>query len=65
MTSTPEAAAPLPLEGGEARGPKPTRVGVDGPRNSHLSRQCGLPGTQAAGQSPNRGVRLEVASAAP
>jgi hypothetical protein len=57
---TPEAASPLPFKGAEARGPKPTCVGLDGPRNGRVSRPCGLQGTLAAGQSPIRGVRLGI-----
>ena len=58
MTPTPEAAAPLPLKGAEARGSKPTCVGLDGPRNGRVSRPCGLQGTPADRQSRIRGVRL-------
>ena len=57
MTPTPEAAAPLPLKGAEARGSKkPTCVGLDGPRNGRVSRPCGLQGTPAPRQSRLRGV---------
>ena len=56
--TTPEAAAPLPLEGAEARGSKP--VGLDGPRNGRVSRPCGLPGTPADRQSRIRGACLEA-----
>ena len=65
MTPTPEAAAPLPLEGAEARGSEPTCVGLDGQRDGRVPRPCGLPGTLAAGQSPIRGARLEIASGVP
>ncbi len=58
MTPTPEAAAPLPLKGAEARGSTPTCVGVDGPRNDCVSQPCGLQGTPAAWQSQIRGGRL-------
>jgi hypothetical protein len=60
MTTTPEAASPLPLKGAEARGSKPTCVGLDGPRNGRVSRPCGLQGTPADRQSRIRGVRLGV-----
>jgi hypothetical protein len=53
--TTPEAAAPLPLKGAEARGSKPTCVGLDGPRNGHVSRPCGLQGSPAAWRSQFRG----------
>jgi hypothetical protein len=56
MWPTPEAASPLPLKGAEARGSKPTCVGLDGPRNGRVLRPCGLQGTPAAGRSPIRGV---------
>ena len=61
----PEAAAPLPLKGAEARGSKPTCVGLDGPRNGRVSRPCGLQGTLAARQSRIRGVRWARLSAPP
>ena len=57
---TPEAAAPLPLKGAEARGSKPTCVGLDGPRNGRVLRPCGLQGTPADRQSRIRGVRLAI-----
>ncbi len=47
-----------PLEGAEARGSKPTCVGLDGPRNGRVSRPCGLQGTPADRQSRIRGVCL-------
>jgi hypothetical protein len=53
--TTPEAASPLPLKGAEARGSKPTGVGLDGPRNGRVSRPCGLQGPLAAWQSQFRG----------
>ena len=56
--TTPEAASPLPLKGAEARGSKPTCVGLDGPRSGHVSWPCGLQGTPAARQSRFRGARL-------
>jgi len=59
MTTTPEAASPLPLKGAEARDSKPTCVGMDGPRNGRVSRPCGLQGTLAAWQSQIRGGRLD------
>ena len=56
---TPEAASPLPLKGAEARGSKPTGVGLDGPRDGRVSRPCGLQDTPVARQSRLHGVRLE------
>jgi L-aminopeptidase/D-esterase-like protein len=56
--TTPEAASPLPLEGAEARGSKPTCVGLDGPRNGRVWRPCGLQGTPTARQSRFRGVGM-------
>jgi len=47
-----------PLEGAEARGSKPTCVGLDRPRNGRVSRPCGLQGPPAAWQSQFRGVCL-------
>jgi len=58
MTTTPEAASPLTLEGAEGRGSKPTCVGLDRPRNGRVSRPCGLQGTPADRQSRIRGARL-------
>ncbi len=43
----------------EARGSKPTRVGLDGPRKGRVSRPCGLQGPPAAWQSQFRGARLD------
>jgi hypothetical protein len=60
MWTTPEAAAPLPLKGAEARGSKPTGVGLDGPRSGRVPRPCGLQGTPADRRSRIRGGCLEV-----
>ncbi len=60
MTPTPEAAARLPLKGAEARGSKPSCVGLDGPRDGRVSRPCGLQGPPAAWQSQFRGGRLDM-----
>jgi hypothetical protein len=56
--STPEAASPLPLEGAEALGSKPSCVDLDGPRNGRVSRPCGLQGTPAAWWGRIRGACL-------
>jgi hypothetical protein len=56
--TTAEAPAALCLEGAEARGSKPTCVGLDGPRNGRVPRPCGLQGPPAALQSRLRGGRL-------
>ena len=61
---TPEAPSALPLKGAEARGSKPTCVGLDGPRNGRVSRPCGLQGTPAARRSLFRGVRSMFCSTA-
>ena len=42
-------------QGAEARGSKPTCVGLDEPRNGRVSRSCGLQGPPAARQSRFRG----------
>ena len=52
---TPGVPAALPLEGAEARGSKPTGVGLDGPRNGRVPRPCGLQGPLADRQSRIRG----------
>ena len=65
MLTTSEAASPLPLKGAEARGSKPTCVGLDRPRNGRVSRPCGLQGTLADRQSRIRGGCLEVARRGP
>jgi len=54
---TPVAASPLPLKGAEARGSKPTCVGLDGARDGRVSRPCGLQGALADRQSRIRGGR--------
>jgi hypothetical protein len=54
--TTPEVASPLPPEGAEARGSKPTCVGLDGPRSDRVSRPCGLQAAPATPQSLLRGV---------
>ena len=56
---TPVAASPLPLKGAEARGSKPTCVGLDVPRKGRVSRPCGLQGTPVAWQSQIHGVRWD------
>ena len=58
MGPTPEAASPLPLKGAEARGSKPTCVGLDRPRSGRVARPCGLQGPLAAWRSQFRGGRL-------
>ena len=62
MTTTPEAASPLPLKGAEGRGSKPTCVGLDGPRNCRVPRRCGLQGPLAARRSRFRSVYLDHAT---
>ena len=47
----PRSALPLPFEGAEARGSKPTCVGLDGPKNGRVLRPCGLQGPLAVRQS--------------
>jgi cytochrome c551/c552 len=61
---TPEMPSALPLKGAEARGSKPTCVGLDGPRNGRVSRPCGVQGTPAARHSRFRGVRSITCSTA-
>jgi ABC-type branched-subunit amino acid transport system permease subunit len=56
--SPPEAPAALPPRGVEARGSKPTGVGLDGPRAGRVSRPGGLQGALADRQGRIRGVRL-------
>jgi general secretion pathway protein H len=53
----PGAAAPLPLQGAEARGSKPARAGLDWPRSGRLWRPRGLHGTPAAWRHQIRCVR--------
>jgi hypothetical protein len=63
MWTTPVAASPLPLQGAEDRGSKPTCVGLDGPRSGRVPRPRGLQGTPADRQSRIRGVCLAVGAA--
>ena len=60
MLTTPEAPSALPLKGAEARGSKPTCVGLDMPRNGRVSRPCGPQGTLADRQSRIRGGCLAI-----
>ena len=55
----PRNACGVSPQGAEARGSKPTCVGLDGPRSGRVSRLRGLQGTPASGPSPIRGVRLD------
>jgi hypothetical protein len=51
----PEAPSALPPMGAEARGSKPTCVGLDGPRDGRVARPCGLQGPLADRRSRIRG----------
>jgi hypothetical protein len=50
MVSIPEAAALLLLVGVQARGSKPTPVGLDGTKRGRVSRTRGLRSTASAGR---------------
>jgi hypothetical protein len=54
--TTPAAASPRPLQGAEARGSKPTCVGLGGPKDGRVSQPCGLQATPAPPQGLLRGV---------
>jgi len=57
LRPTPEAPSARPLDGAEADGSKPTRVGLGWPRNGRASWPRSLHDTPAALQSRLRGVR--------
>jgi len=54
----PRSAFVAPLKGATVHGSEPTCVGLDGPKNSRVSRPRGLQGTPVARQSRFHGVRV-------